>query len=91
MRAEFIQTLCIFAIAIGAGLFAFGRHLDPPFDPQNPARAAIHTDESTHIAASIACGMGVALITGGVLGLAIPWGNAAFARRREQNAHPAVP
>jgi hypothetical protein len=79
MRLGFVQTLCILAIALGAGLFGFGRHLDPPIDPQNPA--AIRYDEGAHFVASMACGLGIGLITGGALGLVIPWVNAALARR----------
>jgi hypothetical protein len=86
MRGGFLQTLCIFAIAIGAGLLAFGHHLDPPQKSQAPGMAVMHVDEGVHVAASMACGLGVGLITGGVLGLAIPWMNATLARCCEPKA-----
>jgi hypothetical protein len=57
-------------------LFAFGRHLDPPLEKQNPAVAAMmQRDENPHIVASMACGLGVALMTGGILGVVLPWVN----------------
>jgi hypothetical protein len=49
---------------------------------------AMHQDQGAHVAASFACGLGVGLITGGVLGLAIPWANAALARCCEPKAQP---
>jgi hypothetical protein len=83
MRREFIQALAVFAIALGAGLFAFGRHLDPPVDVTNPAsvQRAYSIDERTHASAAVACGLGVCLMTFGGLAIAIPWLNDVFARR----------
>jgi hypothetical protein len=83
MRREFIQALAVFAIALGAGLFAFGRHLDPPVDVTNPAsvQRAYSIDERTHASAAVACGLGVSLMTFGALAIAIPWLNDVFARR----------
>jgi hypothetical protein len=76
MRKEFVQVVCILAIAVGAGLFAFGRHLDPPLDVQNPAALAmLQRGENPHVVASMACGLGVALMTGGILGVVLPWVN----------------
>jgi hypothetical protein len=89
MRREFIQVIAVFAIALGAGLFAFGRHLDPPMNAGNPlaVQGVIH-DEDQHIAASMATGAGVALITFGVLSILLPWFNDALAKRRERSDDP---
>jgi hypothetical protein len=83
--------MCILAIAAGAGLFAFARHLDPPVDTQNPAMAAIQRNDFEHHAAAVASGVGVGLMTGGVLGLAIPWLNAAMVRRWQPQGQSPAP
>lgn len=92
MRRELFQFISVVAIAVGAGLFAFGRHLAPPFDATNPATAAIAMNVSTadREAASVACGFGVCFMTFGILGLAIPWINMTVARQCERSGtHPS--
>jgi len=90
MRREFIQVLAILAFAVGAGLFAFGRHLDPPIDPAHPAlvQHRVSYDGDLHRIAAIACGFGVAFMTFGGLTLAVPHVNAAL--RREESADVAL-
>jgi hypothetical protein len=75
---------------LGAGLFAFGRHLDPPADSKNPAsvQRAFSIDEGTHASAAVACGLGVSLMTFGGLAIAIPWLNDVFARSERSAASP---
>lgn len=82
MRRGFIHGMAILAFAIGAGLFAFGRQLDPPIDPANPTLAAHrqHFDPEIHPFAAMACGVGVSLMALGGLTLAMPHVNAALHR-----------
>jgi len=73
-----IQAACVLAIALGAGLFAFGSYLDPQLDMSNPAqvvRNLTHEDREMHVIASTACGVGVGFMTLGGLGLVVPWVN----------------
>jgi hypothetical protein len=74
------QLAAIVAIAAGAGLFAFGRHLDPPLSAANPG-AAMSASPRNHEAASLACGWGVAFMTLGGLCLAVPWINDCVKRQ----------
>jgi hypothetical protein len=84
MRQGLIQLLCVLAIGIGAGLYAFADHLVPEFDPQNPAIAAIGMhDRADYRISAVAAGLGVACMTCGALGLVIPWINAAIERRHD--------
>jgi hypothetical protein len=84
MRREFIQVIAVFAIAVGAGLFAFGRHLDPPLDSTNPVviERAMSMDQDTRLFASFASGAGVCLMTFGALSIVLPWVNDAASRWR---------
>jgi hypothetical protein len=68
------QLAAIFAIAAGAGLFAFGRHLDPPLSAANPG-AMMSANSHNHESASFACGWGIAFMTLGGLLLVVPWIN----------------
>jgi len=81
MRRGFIQTLAIFAIALGAGLFQFGRHLDPPVVSSDPvsAQLAMNRGDNEHGMAATASGCGVCLMTFGALCLVVPWFNVALA------------
>lgn len=83
MRREFIQTLAVLSLSLGAGLFAFGRHVDPPVDITNPAllQHSLNVDMDVRAPAAIACGVGVCLMTFGALCLILPWANDAIARR----------
>jgi hypothetical protein len=86
-RREFIQLVSVIAIAFGAGLVAFARHLDPPLDMANPAaiaRSMDHNNKADRQVASMASGVGVAGITLGTLGLVIPWINLYMARQSER-------
>jgi hypothetical protein len=75
----FIQTVCVFAIAVGAGLLAFGSRLEPPInlrDPATFARSALtYEDRDWHVTASATSGVGTGLLILGTLGLVIPWVN----------------
>jgi len=90
MRREFIQVIAVFALALGAGMFAFGRHLAPPFDATNPGaiQNSMSTDDDDHHIASVACGFGVCFMTFGALCLVLPWVNAALARRPDTGGFP---
>jgi hypothetical protein len=92
MRREFIQVIAVIAIALGAGLFAFGRHVDPPLDPTNQAaiQRAMELDKELRIAASCATGIGVCFMTFGILSVLIPWANDALAARRDRADTKAV-
>jgi hypothetical protein len=87
MRRGFIQVIAVIAIALGSGLFAFGRHLDPVLDNSNPAsvQRAIAIDEEAHGVAAAACGLGVSLMTFGALALAVPWMNNYLEDRRRRS------
>jgi hypothetical protein len=87
MRRGFIQVIAILAIAVGSGLFAFGRHLDPPTDSSNPAsiQRAMSVDEELLGVAAAACGLGVCLMTFGALAIAVPWMNAHLEDRRNRS------
>jgi hypothetical protein len=68
------QIIAIIAIAVGAGLYAFSRHLDPPLNASTPG-SFVSANSSNHEVAAAACGWGIAFITLGVLLLAVPWIN----------------
>jgi hypothetical protein len=75
------QMAAIIAIAAGAGLFAFSRHLDPPVNLTNPASVMSASRGDHHEVAAMACGWGVAFMTLGGLGLAVPWVNACVKKQ----------
>jgi hypothetical protein len=77
MHAIF-QVVAVFAVALGAGLFAFGSYLDPRPDANNPAEIAKYfsRDDNTRFEASVARGVGIGFMVLGGLGLAVPWVNA---------------
>jgi hypothetical protein len=70
------QLAAVIAIAAGAGLYSFSRHLDPPITQSLPADVRMLIDRNDHKIASVAGGWGMAFITLGVLGLTVPWTNA---------------
>lgn len=80
-----IQAACVLAIAIGAGLFAFGNYLRPDFNPTNPAEFMQSFDQhdQTRLMASTASGVGVGFMTLGALGLTVPWLNVLLNRQRD--------
>jgi hypothetical protein len=77
---DLIQIFATVMIALGAGLYAFGRHLDPPINAATPAAVVHPVSDSNLFMASMACGWGVGFMTLGVLSLAIPWMNIAVAK-----------
>jgi hypothetical protein len=80
----FLQAICVFAIALGAGLFATGNYLEPRIDPSNVAEFSrffqYRNDE--RIASSVLRGCGIGFMTLGVLGLVVPWINVLVYRQR---------
>jgi hypothetical protein len=78
----FLQAVCVFAIALGAGMFATGNYLEPRIDPSNVADFSrflvLQSDE--RIASSVLRGCGIGLMTLGVLGLVVPLINALVFR-----------
>jgi len=79
-----IQAACVAAIALGAGLFAFGSYLRPGLDMSNPAQVVRdfgHEDREIHIIASTACGVGIGFMTLGGLGLIVPWVNVLMQKQ----------
>jgi hypothetical protein len=75
----FIQMVCVLAIAVGAGLLAFGSHLEPQANLLDPSPFARQLDTSenreSHLIASVTCGFGIGLMIFGTLGLVMPWVN----------------
>jgi hypothetical protein len=70
------QLAAVIAIASGAGLYSFSRHLDPPISLSSPNNIRMSIDQSDHWMAAVAGGWGTAFITLGVLALTVPWTNA---------------
>jgi hypothetical protein len=66
------QLAAIVAIAVGAGLFQFGRHLDPPLSAATSASMR-SIGQHEHEAAALASGWGAAFMTLGGLMLVVPW------------------
>jgi hypothetical protein len=75
------QLAATITVALGAGLFAYSRHLDPPLNVASPAFTMASMSAHTHEVAALACGWGIGFITLGVLGLAVPWINAYVKRQ----------
>jgi hypothetical protein len=92
MRRGLIQVIAVIAIALGSGLFAFGRHLNPPTDSSNPAsvQRAMTVDEEIQGVSAASCGLGVSLMTFGVLALAVPWMNTYLDDRRNRSFPPTT-
>jgi hypothetical protein len=75
-----LQLGATIAIAIGAGLVTFSRHLDPLSSVLNPGTLMHSVDPNDHRMASVASGFGAAFITLGALLLILPWINLYFSR-----------
>lgn len=76
----FAQMVCVFVIAVGAGLLTFSSKLEPPFNLADPTTLAHHSsmsyeDRGQHLTASIAGGIGMGFMVLGLLGLVTPWVN----------------
>ena len=84
MRHGLFTALMVMIIAAGAGLFAFARHLDPPFNSNDPVAVqhAMNFDAESHGVAAVATGLGVCLMTFGTLMIVLPWINSWIAPRR---------
>jgi hypothetical protein len=80
----FLQAVCVFSIALGAGLFTTGNYLEPRIDPGNIAEFSrfLQYRNDERIASSVLRGCGIGFITLGVLGLVVPWINAFVFRQR---------
>jgi hypothetical protein len=78
------QIAFVVAVALGAGLFAFGGYLEPSLDATNPAEMMrmVHdrVKSEEHYIASAARGFGIGLMTLGGLGLVVPWINMLLGR-----------
>ena len=71
------QLASVFAIAGGAGLFSYSRHIDPPFNATTPAAlVSSPVSQNTRDVAAAVGGWGTGFITLGSLGLVIPWINS---------------
>jgi hypothetical protein len=81
-----LQAVCVVAIAIGGGLFAYGSYLIPRPDPANPMDAihSFNVDKHTREVASAARGVGIGFMMLGGLGLIVPWVNIAMTRRPDE-------
>ena len=92
---RFAQAVCILAIAIGSGLFSFGRYLEPPIDLKNPADVVrLMGDYRTtdqHFTASVCSGVGIGFLILGSLGLAVPWINVLMLKPCVQQPLPSEP
>jgi hypothetical protein len=71
----FIQMVCVFVIAVGAGLLAFSNKLEPQFSIADPSASMFCGDRDQRYTASVAGGVGIGLMIFGSLGLVIPWVN----------------
>jgi len=78
------QIAFVVAIALGAGLFAFGGYLEPSLDAISPVEMmrTVHdrVKSEEHYIASAARGLGIGLMTLGGLGLVVPWINMLLGR-----------
>lgn len=89
---RFAQVVCILAIAIGAGLFSFGRYLEPQIDLKNPAEMVRlmqdYRASDQHFTASVCSGVGIGFLTLGSFGLIVPWINLLLKTRTQQTSSP---
>jgi hypothetical protein len=79
------QLAAVFAIAGGAGLTSFSRHVDPPFSAASMTAITAPVSQSDRAVAAMAGGWGSAFITLGSLGLAVPWINAYMKQQFAQS------
>jgi len=86
------QIAFVVAVALGAGLYAFGGYIEPPLIALNPAdmvrlvQDGVKSEE--HYIASAARGFGIGLMTLGGLGLVVPWINMLLGRLVASNSGP---
>ena len=89
----FVLMVCVFFIAIGAGLFAFGSHLEPRGNLADPATLAHSMGplrDEHHMTAAISCGTGFGFMILGILGILIPWARGIeFRQIVEMSEHSA--
>ena len=90
---SFGQMICILFIAVGAGLFAFGSHLEPRFnlaDPASLARSMDMRQDAHHMMASVSSGIGIGLMALGIMGILIPLAKTIeFRQLVEMSEHSA--
>lgn len=89
-----LQIVCVVALALGAGLFATGRGLQPRQDLSEPLAAVLTTPreyEEQRAAAATYRGCGVGFMVLGALGLAVPWLNSLVSRRSNPTSSPSSP
>ncbi len=85
-----LQTVCVIAFALGAGLFATGLYLRPKLDLADPAAVARDFDlqpEEKREQTARFLGSGIGFMVLGSLGLAVPWINTLLYRP----ANPSSP
>ena len=73
------QLASVFAIAGGAGLLAYSRHIDPPISVAITAAQVAPVSQNTRERAAAAEAWGTGFITFGTLGLVVP-GISSYAR-----------
>ena len=79
------QLAAIIAIAVGAGLFQFGRSLDPPLSAATVQTTMRSTGQHDHETAALASGWGTGFMTLGGLILVVPW-IETFVNKHRANA-----
>jgi hypothetical protein len=84
------QLASVFAIAGGAGLCSYGRHIDPPLNANAPAALVSSVSQNTREVAAAVGGWGTGFITLGSLGLVIPWINSYIRHQALQSQPPAA-
>ena len=82
------QLASVFAIAGGAGLFAYSRHVDPPLSAATAVASMSPVGQHTRETAAYMDAWGTGLMTLGSLGLVIPWINS-YARFQALQPRPA--
>ena len=89
-----IQGVCVLAIALGAGLFAFGSYWSQRESSSRPvdlARYYDHRNDEERQIASGTRGVGIWFMTLGALGLAVPWVNSLVSRKPSQGPAASLP